>query len=185
MVNKALTLPVPNLPQFLSLPPPASLSECNPRRCTPGYCSLKGSRKLAFGAKVIRSLCVSVTVNVGQGQKSHFTLPSFLCLRRLMAHHAQPYPVSLLLPIFFCCAARLPCKICEVKGSDPSSTAALLRGHTYAALPSQRCRNVTFNPFIILFLSLRLTSPESPFLPCLNHCSPIFFFSLNRSPCHT
>lgn len=48
-----------------------------------------------------------------------------------MVHHAQPYCVFFfLLPVSFSCAARLPCKIWEVKGSDPSSVAALLRGHT-------------------------------------------------------
>lgn len=65
-VHKALALTVPDLPQVLSLPPPAGLSECNPRWCTRGYCSPGGSRKLTFGAKVICCLWVSVAVNVGQ-----------------------------------------------------------------------------------------------------------------------
>lgn len=109
-------------------------------------------------------------------------LPSFLRLRGVVANHAQPYHVFFLLPIFLCCAASLPCKRWEVKGSGSIIHCCSVRGHI---LPSQRCRNVTFNPFIILFLSLRLTSPESAFLPRLNHCSPVFFFSLNRQEIFT
>lgn len=52
----------------------------------------------------------------------------------------------------------------------------------YATLHSQKCRNVTVNPFIALFFFfLEDYSPESPFSPHLNHCSPTFFYSL-KSP---
>lgn len=168
MVHKALALPVTDLPRLPSLLPPASLSECDPMRCTRGYCSPRGSRKLALGAKVICSFCISVKVNAGQGQNTHFMLLSFLCLRRVTAHHTQPYCVFLLLPVFFCCAARLPCKIQEFKDSDPSSIAGLLRVHTKicntAFTEVQKCNFQPFYNFILV-------------LPAHIACTTIFYLT--------
>lgn len=93
-----------------------------------------------------------------------------------------------LLWIFFCCAARIHCKIWEVKGSVPSSITAPCSGHTnicnIAFTEVQKCDSQLF--YSSLFF-LEDYSLESSFSPHLNHCSPTFFlfFEVSWSSCHT
>lgn len=109
-------------------------------------------------------------------------LPSFLCLRRVRAHQAQK-----VLWFFSCCESsfavqpEFTARSKKLKGQilHPLLLSEVVT-QIYATLPSQKCRNVTSNPLMTLFLSLRITS--------LNHLSYLasitavlfFFYSLNR-----
>lgn len=109
-------------------------------------------------------------------------LPSFLCLRRVMAHQAQK-----VLWFFSCCESsfavqpEFTARSEKLKGQilHPLLLSEVVT-QIYATLPSQKCRNVTSNPFYDSLFVLEDHIPESPFLPRLNRCSPVFFYSLNR-----
>lgn len=120
-------------------------------------------------------------------------LPSFLCLRRVMAHRAQKKCCGIFF--FSCCESssavqpEFTAKSEKLKGQIlhplllPEVVTQILLKVTFALLwrqhrPSQKCINVTFNPFITFFFEDHI--PESPFLPHLNDCSPFFFYSLKR-----
>lgn len=87
MVHEALALAVPDLPQLLSLRPPAGLSDCHPR-LQRLLLSRRQQKISVWGKGDLQPLSFSYG-KCRTGLEHPFMYPSFLCLRRAMAHEAQ------------------------------------------------------------------------------------------------
>ena len=127
-VHRARALLVPillRLPSSSSLPPSIS-SEAMPRRLLH---SGRQQEISLWGKGDPLPLCFSYRKGrTGSEQPFHTT---HLPVRKELFVSSCPTVLWFFLPpVFFCRAARLPCKTWKVKGSDPSSIVAFLWGHT-------------------------------------------------------